>query len=244
MVFVIAEIGINHMGNMNIARKLIHDAAECGADMAKFQWYSVDDLFGDPSKPTYRKDIHSTIKTFELDIAKVLVLNRWCEMEGIEFGCSIFDQHRFERLEELGVKRHKIASRVSKHDRELAEMVLDTGKPTFVSLGFDADPFDTAKYPNCQHLYCVASYPTEYNEIHMPKHFDDSIYEGFSSHSMTPYPSMMAVARGAKVVEVHFTLDKGMAAIPGGFDHICSLDKAELGQLVKFCREVEKIPND
>lgn len=241
MVFVIAEIGINHMGNMNIARRLIYDAAQAGADMAKFQWYSVDDLFGDKSKPTYRKDIHSTIKSFELDDDKVEQLMKWCDLDGIEFGCSIFDKERFLKLEQMGIKKHKVASRVSKFDRELAEIVLDTGKPTYVSLGFDAEPFDTDKYTNCSHMYCVASYPTEYNEFEFPDHFAGSVYDGFSSHAMTPYPAMVAVARGAKAIEAHFTLDKGMAAIPGGFDHICSLDAQELAQLVTFCREAEKM---
>jgi sialic acid synthase SpsE len=58
---------------------------------------------------------------------------------------------------------------------------------------------------------------------------------------MTPYPAMVALARGAKCIEVHFTLDKGMAAMPGGFDHICSLDKSELKQLVEFSKHTDKI---
>ena len=158
MAFIIAEIGINHMGNMNIARKLIHDAAECGADMAKFQWYSVDDLFGDPSKPTYREEIYKLVKPFELDEEKIQQLMRWCEEDEIEFGCSVFDTERFEKLEEFGIEKHKVASRVSKYDRPLAEKMLETEKMTFVSLGFDAEPFDVVKYPNCYHLYCVAKY--------------------------------------------------------------------------------------
>lgn len=243
MAFIIAEIGINHMGDMKIARKLIADASECGADMAKFQWYSVKDLFGDPDKPTYRKDIYETILPFELDEDKIQQLIKWCDIEGIEFGCSIFDRDRFIKLDAMGVKKHKIASRVSKFDRSLAEEVLATGKPTYVSLGFDAEPFDIISYPNCYHLYCVAKYPTEYSDINMPKTFNwlHADFYGFSSHAMTPYPSMVALSRGAKCIEVHFTLDKGMAALPGGFDHICSLDKSELKQLVEFSKHAEKI---
>jgi N-acetylneuraminate synthase len=242
-ITIIADIGINFMGNMSVARKLIADVAECGADIAKFQWYDCDSLFGDPSKPTYRKDIYDLVKPFELDEKKITQLMKWCDLEGIEFGCSPFDEERFLKLDVLGVKCHKIASRVSKFDRILAEKILQTGKICYTSLGFDAEPFDTKIYPNCRHLYCVASYPTEYSEIHLPESFDkkDFLYYGFSSHAMNPIPSMMAISRGAKAVEVHFTLDKSMAAIPGGFDHICSLNKTELKQLVNFARQAEKI---
>jgi sialic acid synthase SpsE len=238
---IIAEIGINHHGNMNIARKLIADAAECGATMAKFQWYDCDALFGDPSKATYREDIYKLVKPFELNESKIEQFMKWCDLENIEFGCSIFDEGRFLKLDKMGVKKHKLASRVSKYDRELGERVLATGKPTYTSLGFEAEPFDTTKYPNCFHLYCVAKYPTEYSDLDLPKSFEDSIFYGYSSHSMDVYPSLVALSRGAKCIEVHFTLDKSMGALPGGFDHLASLDKSELKQLCDFAKKVEKI---
>lgn len=241
MIEIIAECGINHHGNMNIARKLIADAAECGATMAKFQWYNTYDLFGDPTKDTYNRDIYENVKAFELDEGKIEKLMGWCDLEGIDFGCSVFDEERFLKLESMGIKKHKIASRVSKFDRPLAEKVLNTGKITYVSLGFDAESFDVNKYPNCRHLYCVAKYPSEYSDFNFPKAFSDSVYYGFSSHAMTPYPAMVALARGALCIEAHFTLDKSMSALPGGYDHICSLDKSELKQLCKFAKKVEKI---
>ena len=242
MTEIIAEIGINFMGEMNIARRLIADASECGATVAKFQWYSVYDLFGDSNKKTYNKDIYDNVQAFELDEAKIEQLMKWCDLEGIEFMCSIFDEERFKKLDTMGVKKHKLASRVSKYDRELAYKVLDTGKPTYVSLGFDAEPFDTAKYPNCMHLYCVAKYPTEHHEFEMPAKFGwNERYYGFSSHAMDPYPAMVALARGAQCIEAHFTLNKSMAALQGGYDHICSLDKAELKQLCDFAHGIRRI---
>lgn len=240
-VEIIADIGINFMGNMSIARKLIADASEVGATIVKFQWYSCDTLFGDPSKDTYNKEIYEKVKPFELDENKIEQLMKWCDLENVEFGCSVFDQERFAKLDSMGIKKHKIASRVSKFDRELAEAILGTGKICYTSLGFGAEPFDTTKYPNCRHLFCVASYPTEYNELVLPKSFEDAGLFGFSSHAMSPVPSMMAISRGAKAVEVHFTLDKSMSGLVGGFDHICSLNKAELKQLVDFAHQAEKI---
>ena len=241
MTEIIAEIGINHMGNLDVAHKLIMDAAECGATVAKFQWYSVKDLFGDPSKSTYRPDIYKTVAPFELTEDMVVKLMTWCNQEGIEFMCSVFDNERFDKLEQMGVLKHKAASRVSKYDRELAKKMLDTGKPTYVSLGFDAEPFDKNIYSNYLPLYCVAKYPSEYNDFELPKDFAQSKFYGFSSHAMTPYPSMVALARGAKCVEVHFTLDKAMSVLPGGFDHMCSLNKKELKQLCDFAKHSEKI---
>ena len=241
MTEIIAEIGINHMGDMNVARRLIADAAECGATMAKFQWYSVYDLFGNPDKDTFNPDIYKNVQPFELDEGKVYQLKEWCDLEGIDFGCSVFDQGRFKTLDSMGVRKHKIASRVSKFDRSLAEKVLESGKPTYVSLGFDSKAFDISKYTNCMHLYCVAKYPTEHHDFDLPKSFSDSIYYGFSSHAMDPYPAMVALARGAKCIEVHFTLDKSMSVLPGGYDHICSLDKKELKQLCDFSNHISRI---
>jgi len=238
---IIAEIGINFMGNMEIARKLIADATECGADIAKFQWYSCDSLFGDPSKDTYNQKIYEAVKPFELDEKKIEQLVKWCELEGIEFACSVFDKERFETLEDLGVSVHKVASRVSKYDRDLAVKIIETGKPCYVSLGFGAEPFDTEKYPKVRHLQCVAKYPTWNEDFDIPKSFEDSIYYGLSSHATTPYPAMVAVARGAKAIEVHFTLSKSMVALPGGFDHLCSLNKDELKQLVDFAYHADQI---
>ena len=238
---ILCDIGINHMGNMSIARKLIADAAEVGATIAKFQWYSCKDLFGDSTKETYNPEIYEKVRPFELDEKKIEQLMKWCDIENIEFGCSVFDEERFVKLDSMGVKKHKIASRVSKFDRELAEKILNTGKICYTSLGFGAIPFNTARYPNCRHLFCIASYPTEYNELVLPKSFKDAGLYGFSSHAMNPIPSMMAISRGAEAVEVHFTLDKSMAGLVGGFDHICSLNKEELKQLVDFARQAEKI---
>lgn len=246
MVTIIADIGINFMGNMDIAKKLIMDAAEVGdsksIDMiVKFQFYDCDALFGDPAKDTYNKEIYDLVKPFEMDEEKIVELMECCDKYGVEFGCSVFDEERFNIVEKLGIKRHKVASRVSRYDRPLAEKMLSTGKQTFVSLGFDAEPFDKSQYPNMKTLYCLAKYPSEHSDFDLPRDFTQSIYDGFSSHAMDSYPAMVALSRGAEVIEVHFTLDKGLAAIPGGFDHLCSLDKKELKQLCEFAKNIRDI---
>lgn len=242
MAKIIVDIGINHMGDMNIARHLISNAAEIGADICKFQWYSCDDLFGDPSKDTYNKDIYQKVKPFELNRDKIKQLIEWCDLENIEFMCSVFDEERFYELDSFGVKKHKIASRVSKYDRSLATKMIETGKSCYVSLGFDAEPFDIEKYDGVKHLWCLAKYPSWSEDFsNMPRWYDGNPFSGFSSHATSPYPAMIALSRGAEIIEVHFTLDKSMSAMLGGFDHLCSLDKSELRQLVDFAYNTELI---
>jgi N-acetylneuraminate synthase/N,N'-diacetyllegionaminate synthase len=235
-VFIIAEIGINHDGSLAKAKELIRQASICQANCVKFQAYSVDALFG-PNGEDPNEEIWKGVKPLEFGFEQFAELKKYADEEGIEFMCSVFDEERLGWMETLGVKRHKIASRTSKLSRGLAEKILATGKPCYASLGFNAQPFDTVKYPNCQHLYCVAKYPTAYSELQLPKDFNNSPYVGLSDHSLGIEASLIAVSRGAKVIEKHFTLNKGLQ----GFDHICSCDPAELRDLVHYTRRMEKI---
>lgn len=241
MVLVIAEIGINHNGNINLAHEMIRQASMCGADVAKFQAYSVDALFG-PDGEDPNEEIHAGVKPLEFNQEQFAQLNEWCNEEGIEFMCSVFDDERFQWMEDLGVKRHKIASRVSKLNRPLAQKMINTGKDCYMSLGFDSKPIE-GNPENVKYLYCVAEYPTEYSALKLPREFSKwraasyTAYYGFSDHSLGIGASLIAVGRGAQVIEKHFTLSKAA----NGFDHVCSIDPTELTDLVKYTREMEKI---
>jgi len=235
MVCIISEIGINHNGSMAMAKELIRQSAIAGADVAKFQAYSVDALFGvggeDPNPV-----IHAGVKPFEFNKEQFAELKACCDEEGIEFMCSVFDEERLQWMEDLGVKRHKIASRTSKLTRGLAIKMAETGKECLMSLGFGSKPLET-NYPNVKYLYCVSKYPTMYSELELPKDFTTSQFYGFSDHSMGIEASLVAIARGSQVIEKHFTLNKGLQ----GFDHICSMDPEELRDLVKYARRMEKV---
>jgi sialic acid synthase SpsE len=119
--------------------------------------------------------------------------------------------------------------------------MLATGKETLVSLGFGAQPFDKKLYPNLKHLYCIAQYPTFKCDVHLPQSFKDSIFSGFSDHSLDIWSSVVALSRGASIIEKHFTLSSGLAVIPGGFDHACSIDFNELKQLVLIAKEIDRV---
>lgn len=234
---IIAEIGINFGGNLDLAHNMIRDAAICGADVAKFQLYNVDLLFGingeDPNEEIYKGVKHTELK--KEDIVKLI---KWCDEENIEFMASVFDEERFGWLEELKVKRYKIASRTSKLTRDLAEKIAQTGKPCLMALGFNSQPLDS-KYNNVKYLHCVSSYPTEYSQINFPKSFKDSIYYGISDHSLGIESSLVAIGRGAKVVEKHVTYDK--SSTNPKFDHVCSIDFSELKDLVKYSKLMDKV---
>lgn len=240
MAEVIAEIGINHDGNINLAHELIRQAAICGADVAKFQAYSVDALFG-PDGEDPNPEIHAGVLPLEFGYDHLKQCKEWCDEEGIEFMCSVFDEERLQWIEDLGVKRHKIASRVSKLNRPLAQKMIDTGKECYMSLGFGADPVD-GNPKNVKYLYCVAEYPTEYKSLKLPREFSReraasyTAYYGFSDHTLGIEASLAAVGRGAQLIEKHFTLDKSAK----GFDHICSVTPDELKDLVKYSKLMSK----
>lgn len=236
MTTIIAEIGINHQGNLAIAVGMITLAKVCGADIAKFQLYDPDKLL---SCDDFTLDDWEIIKKTKMDFYDVKFLKRVCDKEGIEFMASAFDLERLGWLEQLGVKRHKIASR-SIYDREYCEAVKATGKPTFISLGMQDDKKEP--YSATLHrlgwgkfMYCISEYPTPLNKIErwMMDPFK-TIYRGFSDHTKGITSSQCAIAYGLPYVEKHFTLDK---TLPGP-DHVCSATPEELKALCKFRGEV------
>lgn len=206
-----------------------------GADIAKFQFYDPDKIFG--PKGTYPdKKNYEFALTVQFGFEQAKTLKKWCDEEGIEFMASVFDLERFEWMEELSVKRYKIASR-SVQDKELCGKILKTKKETFISLGFWSKKGVPYDYKNARYLYCVPKYPCDYEDIKLPKSFEKSIYHGFSDHTIGIEISLIAVARGSRIIEKHFTLNKGLV----GPDHICSMTPDELYDLSKYARLTENI---
>jgi len=241
---VIAEIGINHNGNMNLAHELIRQAAICGADVVKFQAYSVDALFG-PGGEDDNPEIYAGVKPLEFDYDQFVQLKKWTDEEGIEFMCSVFDIERLGWMEKIGVKRHKIASRVSKLNHDLAQKIVDTGKECFVSRGMGGQGFNGKHHGQLRQLYCVSEYPTEFTSLKMPERFKGMLSPfssgyapwGFSDHTLGIESALVAVGRGALAIEKHFTLDKSAE----GFDHICSVTPPELETLCKLGKQMAKV---
>ena len=138
---IIAEIGQNHNGDMELARRLIAEAKASGASVAKFQVYSARDLFPKEGNEWFEYNCKT-----ELSRADVEMLARDCQDQRIEFMASVFDVERIGWLEAVGVRRYKIASR-SVRDSALVEAVAETGKPVIVSLGMWNEPsFPKSRY--------------------------------------------------------------------------------------------------
>jgi len=233
-MITIAEIGINHNGSINLAHELIRQAKFSGADIAKFQFYDPYKIFGPSGSHPDEKNLENALKV-QFGFKEAKQVKKWCDEEKIEFLASVFDIERFEWMEKLEVDRYKIASR-SVENKELCDKILATGKECFISLGMWTKKQVPYQKKNAQYLYCVSKYPCNYEDIQLPSSFDSSIYTGFSDHTLGIEAALVAVARGATVIEKHFTLNKGLE----GPDHICSATPEELADLTHYSGLIEK----
>lgn len=228
-VEIIAEIGQNHNGDMALARELIQAAHEAGADVAKFQLYDAPALFPREGNEWFDYNCQT-----ELSREQIVELAAECERTGIEFMASVFDVERIAWLEDVGVKRYKVASR-SVREAGLVEALARTGKPLLVSLGM----WDKAQFPDIKtagdvsFLYCVSQYPAPLDQLHLQE-VDFSRYAGFSDHTIGIHAAQIALARGARILEKHFTLDKTMF----GPDHACSMTPDELVALNAYRKDL------
>lgn len=253
-VFVIAEAGVNHNGDLKMARALIDVAVEAGADAVKFQTFSADRLVTtDAPKAEYQlqttADAESQfemLKRLELSADAHRELQSYCHERGIIFLSTPFDEEAVDLLDELGVPAFKISSG-DLTNSTLLEYVASKGKPVIISTGMSelselieaVSVLNTAGCENPVLLHCVSNYPADPAEINlramntMRSAFDVPV--GFSDHTAGIHISLAAVALGACVIEKHFTLDR---TLPGP-DHRASLEPAELRELVRSIRSVE-----
>ena len=220
---IIAEIGQNHNGDIGLACELIREAKICGADVAKFQVYNAEDLFSKEDNPWFEYNCKT-----ELSLKDLEILNEVCKEEGIEFMASVFDIERISWLESLGVKRYKIASR-SVYEKQLINAVIATGKPTLISLGMWEEENFPEYQGDIEYLFCISKYPTPIDDLDFKK-IDFNLFGGFSDHTKGTLAPIAAMARGAKIIEKHFTIDKNMF----GPDHEGSATPQEMKEICDF----------
>jgi len=222
---IIAEIGQNHNGDMELAKDLIFAASENGADVAKFQLFQAEETFGKVNNEWYDYNCKT-----QLSKDDIFYLADICKSANIEFLASAFHPRFVEWLEEVNVKRYKLASREI-FDDNLISKYIETNKPLIVSLGF----WEKESFPNIlssnsvDYLYCISHYPTELSELNFSK-IDFNKYSGFSDHTIGISAAMIALSRGAKIIEKHFTIDKNAF----GPDHLGSMDPKELKEISLF----------
>ena len=214
-MLLVAEIGLNHDGDWELARQLIQQAKQAGADLAKFQ-------FGWRSGPS---EINA------MDEARTLTLKRWCDQAGIEMFASIFSDEALTWAHAVGLSRYKIASRTVVDRPDLCERILAEGKETYVSLGMWDKPGWPFGPPQGQlyYIYCRSKYPTEAQDlVDFPDRFDRSGFFGYSDHCRDLAACFCALSRGASYIEKHFTLNKESQVIR---DHALSATPEEFRTL-------------
>ena len=222
MLFI-AEIGMNHNGNFDLAYELIKQAKYAGADIVKFQlgW----------------RDGEGEINQIDINILQKF--NRWCNYFQIEFMTSIITELAFELAKNIDFKRYKIASRTVKDNLDLVKKIVSQNKETIISLGmWDKDQPPLKKTEKIKYLWCKSKYPAEpWDLIDLPKDFNNSIYDGYSDHSIGIETPLIAIARGAKIIEKHFTLDKSDMTIR---DHTLSATPDEFKTMVQIGRDISR----
>lgn len=257
-VLIIAEAGVNHNGDINLAYKLIDAAKEAGADIVKFQTAKPENCISKfAEKANYQKQTTGTsesqlemCKRISLPYEAYIELKKYCDKIGIEFLTTSFDVDAVKFIENM-VNYYKIPSGDINNLPYLIE-IAKTKKPIIMSTGMASmdDVRESVavlkKYGagSITLLHCNTQYPTPYEDVNLKAMLSLSdefgVDYGYSDHTQGIEVAIAAVAMGATVIEKHFTLDKNME----GPDHKASLEPQELKAMVCAIRNIEKALGD
>jgi N,N'-diacetyllegionaminate synthase len=258
---IIAEAGVNHNGDIDLAKRLVDSAAAAGADLVKFQSFVArKNISLNAPKAEYQKSVSSENES-QLDMVRKLELTRddhevlvdRCRLKGIGFLSTAFDTESFDILSDIGIDYLKIPSGeitnlpYLRHVSRLRmPVILSTGMAT---LGEIEAALEVIEYSGTQRqditvLHCTTEYPAPMEDVNLlamtniGKAFGVSI--GYSDHTTGIEVPIAAVALGATVIEKHFTLDRTLS----GPDHLASLEPNELKAMVQGIRNIEKALGD
>lgn len=252
-VYVIAEIGINHNGDLNLARKLIDAAANAGCDAVKFQKRTVDVVYSPselarPRENPFGKTNGDLKHGLEFDFAEYERLAACCEEHHIAMTASCWDEASLDFMEAFNPPFYKIAS-ASLTDDNLLRHHRKTGKPLILSTGMSSlEEIDHAVNilgtKDLILLHCVSTYPARLEDLNLRAmvalEARYGIPVGYSGHETGLAPSLAAAAMGACVIERHITLDRAM----WGSDQAASVEPQGLERLVRDIRNVETALGD
>lgn len=257
-VIIIAEAGVNHNGDIQLAKKLVDVAAQAGVDYVKFQTFNSKKLVSKfAEKASYQKTNTKNEEESQLAMLQKLEMSKemhfelidYCRSKNIKFLSTAFDLESIDFLNELTIDLFKIPSGEMTNLPYLRK-VGNLGKPVILSTGMgnmneigeslNALILAGTKKENITVLHCNTEYPTPMSDVNLKAMnqigltYDVQI--GYSDHTLGIEVPIAAVALGASVIEKHFTLDKTME----GPDHIASLEPNELIEMVKAIRNIEK----
>ena len=257
--YVIAEIGVNHNGSVEIARELIDIAADAGADAVKFQSFSADDLVTRSApKAEYQTrntgdggSQHSMLARLELTESEFRDLMAHCGNRSIDFLSTPFGTAPADMLEAIGVSAFKVSSGDLTHHGFLAHLarkglpiILSTGMATLAEVDEALRVIDAAGPVPVSLLHCVSAYPAEPASCNlnametMSRAFARPV--GWSDHTQGVAIGFAAVALGARLIEKHITLDVGM----DGPDHAASMEPDEFRRFVAGIRAIDSAMGD
>ena len=258
-IYIIAEAGVNHNGDYELARKMILEAKKAGADAIKFQTFIAENLVSKLApKSNYQNETTSKeetqlqmLKKLELSFRQFVELKEYCEEVGIDFLSTPFDEDSIDFLATLNMPFWKIPSGeitnlpyLLKIEQTKLPIILSTGMSTMKEIAEALEVFRNYKRSDIILLHCNTEYPTPYGDVNLKamKTMEEAfgIQVGYSDHTPGIEVPIAAAALGAVVIEKHFTLDKSMP----GPDHKASLNPMELNLMVQSIRNIEAAMGD
>jgi len=258
-IFIVAEIGVNHNGDIRLAKKLIDAAKDAGADAVKFQAFKTEKVVTKyAEKAKYQKETtglsesqYDMIRRLELKDEEIRELYNYAKKNNIIFLSSAFDKESVDLLDNLGVPAFKVASgEITNFPllRYIAEkkkpIILSTGMSTIGEIEEALEVIREKGVENIVLLHCVTSYPAKIEDVNLrvieALRCRFKLPVGFSDHTLGITIPIAVAALGAVLVEKHFTLDR---TLPGP-DHRASLEPDELKDMVRAVRDVEKALGD
>ena len=247
--YIIAEIGINHNGSVEIAKQMIDAAVHAGVDAVKFQ-KRTPEICTPPDQQKLMRDTPWGYITYldyrhkvEFNEADYRELDRYCRVKGISWFASVWDEPSVDFMEKFNPPAYKIPS-ASLTDHELLRYARKTGRPLILSTGMStmAEISSAVRVLGTDNLvitHCTSTYPCEPEELNLRmietlrKKFPCPV--GYSGHEVGLVPPAVAVALGACMIERHLTLDRAM----WGSDQAASVEPAGFARLVMYVRVSE-----
>ena len=252
MSYVIAEIGINHNGDIDLAKELIDMAHTSGCDAVKFQKRNVEEVYSTeeldkPRESPWGTTTRAQKHGIEFNIVQYKELEEYADEKGLDFIVSCWDLDSLQEVEDnLNVKYHKVASALAT-DKDFLEALHYTGKPIILSTGMCTDEQVDAALKILKHteyvLACTSTYPTKEEEVNL--NYINTLKEkypylsvGFSNHYNGLAACIGATALGAECLEFHITKDRTMY----GSDQVASIES--VNELMVSVRKIEKMLGD
>lgn len=251
--YIVAEIGINHNGSLDLAKKLIDVAIESGCDAVKFQKRTVEVVYSTEELALLRESPFGSTngdlkRALEFGEKEYTEIDRYCRKLGIDWMASCWDENSVDFMEQFNPPCYKIASALLTDD-QLLQHHRNYERPIILSTGMSTEE-------QIQHavgvlgsdqlilLHCTSTYPAAAEELNLrvietlKRTFPVPV--GYSGHESSFLPTLAAVMMGANVIERHITLDRAM----WGSDQAASLEPAAFERLVKYVRELDVILGD